>query len=118
MTKAQLKALDYIKAYLAISGGVSPSYQEIADAMGLKSKSNAHRLVHALARAGRIRMLHNRARTLEVVDQPTLPVEHGRIPLEDLIKGAAAHVGTIVQKVRHDPNGETIRTREFERLTL
>jgi repressor LexA len=61
-------------------GGVSPSFEEMKDALGLKSKSGVHRLVEALEERGFIRRLPNRARALEVVRGPgprTPPAEAG-----------------------------------------
>jgi repressor LexA len=51
-------------------GGVSPSFEEMKAALGLKSKSGVHRLVEALEERGFIRRLPNRARALEVVRGP------------------------------------------------
>lgn len=48
MTPKQKEALDYITDYIAEYGGISPSFQNIADGLGIKSKSGVHRLVWAL----------------------------------------------------------------------
>ncbi len=55
--------------------GVSPSFDEMKDALGLASKSGVHRLITALVERGFLRRLPNRARALEVVRLPdeTLP---------------------------------------------
>ncbi len=50
--------------------GISPSFEEMKDALDLKSKSGVHRLISALEERGFIRRLPNRARALEVVRQP------------------------------------------------
>jgi len=50
--------------------GVPPSFDEMKDALGLKSKSGVHRLVTALEERGFIRRLRHRARALEVVRLP------------------------------------------------
>ena len=50
--------------------GVPPSFDEMKDALGLKSKSGVHRLVTALEERGFIRRLRHRARALEVVKLP------------------------------------------------
>jgi repressor LexA len=52
------------------SSGVSPSFEEMKDALDLKSKSGVHRLIGALEERGFIRRLANRARALEVVKMP------------------------------------------------
>ena len=63
MTAKQKQLLDFIKARMAETG-VCPSMQEMADAMGLKSKSGVHRLIVALEEAGHIARLPYRARSL------------------------------------------------------
>ena len=55
--------------------GVPPSFDEMKDALGLKSKSGVHRLVTALEERGFIKRLHHRARALEVL---RLPESHGK----------------------------------------
>ncbi len=50
--------------------GVSPSFEEMKDALDLKSKSGIHRLISALEERGFIRRLPNRARALEVLRMP------------------------------------------------
>jgi repressor LexA len=52
------------------SSGISPSFDEMRDALGLKSKSGVHRLISALEERGFIRRLPNRARALEVLKLP------------------------------------------------
>ena len=51
-------------------GGVSPSFDEMKDALGLKSKSGIHRLITGLEERGFIRRLPHRARALEVLRLP------------------------------------------------
>src|SRR5919205_2448888 len=50
--------------------GISPSFDEMREALDLKSKSGVHRLISALEERGFIRRLPNRARALEVVKIP------------------------------------------------
>jgi repressor LexA len=50
--------------------GVSPSFEEMKEALDLKSKSGVHRLISALEERGFIRRLANRARALEVLKMP------------------------------------------------
>eukprot|EP01025_Chloroclados_australasicus_P003299 TRINITY_DN107724_c0_g1_i1.p2 TRINITY_DN107724_c0_g1~~TRINITY_DN107724_c0_g1_i1.p2 ORF type:complete len:104 (+),score=22.70 TRINITY_DN107724_c0_g1_i1:59-370(+) len=50
--------------------GVPPSFDEMKDALNLKSKSGIHRLITALEERGFIRRLPNRARALEVIKLP------------------------------------------------
>lgn len=52
--------------------GIPPSFDEMKDALGLKSKSGVHRLITALEERGFIRRLHHRARALEIIKMPDL----------------------------------------------
>ena len=56
--------------------GISPSFEEMKDALDLKSKSGVHRLISALEERGFIRRLPNRARALEVLKQPEDAVQN------------------------------------------
>lgn len=69
LTKQQLKLLTLIRDRLEIDG-VSPSYDEMKDALSLKSKSGIHRLICALEERGYLHRLPNRARALEIVKFP------------------------------------------------
>lgn len=69
LTKKQYELLMFIDKRLK-EGGVSPSFDEMKDALGLKSKSGIHRLVSALEERGFIRRLAHRARALEVMRLP------------------------------------------------
>jgi repressor LexA len=69
LTSKQHELLRFIHARLEGSG-VSPSFEEMKDALDLKSKSGVHRLIGALEERGFIRRLANRARALEVLKMP------------------------------------------------
>ncbi|BAK67198.1 LexA repressor [Sphingobium sp. SYK-6] len=69
LTAKQQQLLSYIKQHLD-QGGVSPSFEEMKEALDLKSKSGIHRLISALEERGFIRRLPNRARALEIVKLP------------------------------------------------
>jgi len=69
LTVKQQQLLCYIKEHLD-RGGVSPSFEEMKEALDLKSKSGIHRLISALEERGFIRRLANRARALEIVKLP------------------------------------------------
>jgi repressor LexA len=68
LTRKQHELLLYINERLSETG-VSPSFEEMKDALDLKSKSGVHRLISALEERGFIRRLPNRARALEGGDQ-------------------------------------------------
>ena len=69
LTRKQSELLTYIQDRLKESG-VSPSFEEMKDALALKSKSGVHRLISALEERGFIRRLPNRARALEILRVP------------------------------------------------
>ena len=71
LTRKQHELLTFIHGRLG-EAGVSPSFEEMKDALDLKSKSGVHRLITALEERGFIRRLPNRARALEVVKMPEL----------------------------------------------
>ena len=69
LTKKQHELVCFINDRLADTG-VSPSFEEMKDALDLKSKSGVHRLISALEERQFIRRLPNRARALEVLRMP------------------------------------------------
>jgi len=69
LTRKQYELLVFIDARLKETG-VAPSYDEMKDALDLKSKSGIHRLVTGLEERSFIRRLPHRARALEVVKLP------------------------------------------------
>ena len=69
LTVKQHELLQFINERLS-GTGVSPSFDEMREALELKSKSGVHRLISALEERGFIRRLPNRARALEVVKMP------------------------------------------------
>ena len=71
LTRKQLELLQFIQQRTQESG-VPPSFDEMKDALDLKSKSGIHRLITALEERGFLRRLPNRARALEVLRVPEL----------------------------------------------
>ena len=69
LTRKQHDLLTFIHQRLE-STGISPSFEEMKEALGLKSKSGVHRLINALVERDFIRRLPNRARALEVLRLP------------------------------------------------
>ena len=69
LTKKQLDLLDFINRRVA-RDGVPPSFDEMKDALDLRSKSGIHRLITALEERGFIRRLAHRARAIEIVKLP------------------------------------------------
>ena len=86
LTAKQRELLLFIDARLKESG-ISPSFDEMREALDLKSKSGVHRLISALEERGFIRRLPNRARALDVVKLPEIrpsatvtPIRAGAAP--------------------------------------
>jgi repressor LexA len=69
LTRKQHELICFIEDRLGDTG-ISPSFEEMKEALGLKSKSGVHRLISALEERGFLRRLPNRARALEVVRVP------------------------------------------------
>jgi repressor LexA len=69
LTAKQHELLCFINDRLSETG-VSPSFEEMKEALDLKSKSGVHRLISALEERSFIRRLPNRARALEIVKLP------------------------------------------------
>ena len=72
LTAKQRELLLFIDKRLKQSG-ISPSFDEMREALDLKSKSGVHRLISALEERGFIRRLPNRARALEILKLPDVP---------------------------------------------
>jgi len=87
LTKKQLDLLEFIHRRVQ-RDGVPPSFDEMKDALDLRSKSGIHRLITALEERGYIRRLAHRARALEIVRLPdSLAKKGGFVP--EVIEGGA-----------------------------
>ena len=71
LTRKQYELLRFINERLK-EAGVPPSFDEMKDALDLRSKSGIHRLITALEERGFIRRLPNRARAIEVIKLPEM----------------------------------------------
>lgn len=69
LTRKQYDLLHFIHRRLQTEG-VPPSFEEMKDALDLRSKSGIHRLITALEERGFIRRLAHRARAIEIVKLP------------------------------------------------
>jgi repressor LexA len=76
LTRKQYELLRFINERLK-EAGVPPSFDEMKDALDLRSKSGIHRLITALEERGFIRRLPNRARAIEVIKLPELSAGAG-----------------------------------------
>lgn len=79
LTRKQLELLDFIKQRTD-RDGVPPSFDEMKDALDLRSKSGIHRLITALEERGFIRRLAHRARALEIIKLPDAMEKPGFTP--------------------------------------
>ncbi|WP_395676665.1 transcriptional repressor LexA [Inquilinus sp.] len=82
LTRKQQELLLFVHRRLE-ADGVSPSFDEMKDALSLKSKSGIHRLITGLEERGFIRRLPHRARALEVLKLPDCLKTDGPAPAED-----------------------------------
>jgi repressor LexA len=106
LTKKQSELLRFINERLKETG-VPPSFDEMKDALDLRSKSGIHRLIMALEERGFIRRLPNRARALEVLRlpesaTPSAPARSGRFPV---IEG---NLGRVRPPAAAEDNGAAI----------
>jgi repressor LexA len=69
LTRKQMELLDFIKVRMD-RDGVPPSFDEMKEALDLRSKSGIHRLITALEERGFIRRLAHRARAIEIIKLP------------------------------------------------
>ena len=79
LTRKQLELLDFIRSRIEAEG-VPPSFDEMKEALGLKSKSGIHRLITALEERGFIRRMAHRARALDIVKLPEAMEKPGFAP--------------------------------------
>jgi len=93
LTRKQTELLHFINARLT-RDGVSPSFEEMKEALSLKSKSGIHRLITGLEERGFIRRLPHRARALEVLRLPDSAARKGTGPTP---VPAAGDGGTLIQ---------------------
>ena len=68
MSEKHQLVLDFIKAYIRIHG-VPPSYAVIAKGIGLKSKANIHRIVHALQDEGKLTLRPHKFASIRILEK-------------------------------------------------
>jgi repressor LexA len=85
LTRKQFELLRFVHERLKETG-VPPSFDEMKDALDLRSKSGIHRLITALEERGFIRRLPNRARAIEVIKLPD-SVQHGMSSIGGAMSG-------------------------------
>jgi repressor LexA len=89
LTRKQHELVCFINDRLADTG-VSPSFEEMKEALDLKSKSGVHRLISALEERQFIRRLPNRARALEILRMPERPEK--KVPANKAVSRELSHL--------------------------
>ena len=102
LTAKQFELLNFIHQRLEETG-ISPSFEEMKEALGLKSKSGIHRLISALEERSFLRRLPNRARALEVIKLPE-PVGLNDTPTPKIAQTSTANpsIDNIIGKAAHN----------------
>lgn len=113
LTRKQHELLMFIHERMKESG-IPPSFDEMKEALDLKSKSGIHRLITALEERGFIRRLPNRARALEVVKlpdsmNPSLGGRQSRFE-PSVIEGNLGRVAAPPPRTRHEEDEEPNRS--------
>ena len=101
LTKKQHELLLFINKRLGETG-ICPSFDEMKESLGLKSKSGVHRLITGLEERGFIRRLAHRARALEIA---RLPENMAATPAQAAVKEAAARPAFAPTVIRGDFGG-------------
>ena len=105
LTKKQLQLLEFINTRMN-RDGVPPSFDEMKEALDLRSKSGIHRLITALEERGFIRRLAHRARAIEIVKLP------------ESLGGSATHGGFSPRVIEGDRPNTPAPARAMEVATI
>ncbi len=106
LTRKQRELLAIITDHLARTG-ISPSFEEMKAALGLRSKSGVHRLITALEERGFIRRLPHRARALEVLKLP-----------EDMAGTGASATPAVTPATGNGVAGDNVIAPDFRRTAV
>ena len=99
LTKKQKELFVYLNDYIS-SYDISPSFEEMKNAVNLKSKSGIHRLISGLEERGFIKKLSHRARAIEILRYPSIKQEQ-RESLKKLSKNNVSEI-SVVQEYNGD----------------
>ena len=89
LTKKQKELYDYLNNYIS-RNKISPSFEEMKNAVNLKSKSGIHRLITSLEQRGFIKRLKHRARAMEIIEKISNSGENLNSSLEIPLLGSIA----------------------------
>ena len=101
LTKKQKELFDYLSEYMS-NNQISPSFEEMKEAVNLKSKSGIHRLVSSLEERGFIKRLKHKARAMEIVNKNSTLVENSTNSIEIPLIGSIA-AGEAIEAIEN-PN--------------
>jgi SOS-response transcriptional repressor LexA len=105
MTQKQLELLRFIKSFID-ANGFAPSFPQMMAGIDVTSKSGVYRLLVGLEEQGRIRRLHNRARAIEIVENPALPVDISGMPVKLLAQIVKQRGMALCHTFRDDYGGK------------
>ena len=103
ITPREADLLAFLKSHSG-GTGLMPSFQEMQDALGLKSKSGVHRLIEGLEQRGRIRRMKGHARAIEILDKEPVDLRAALRAVNEAAYAAARMAG----KEQH-PSAEALR---------
>ena len=101
LTKKQKELFDYLKEYMS-NNQISPSFEEMKEAVNLKSKSGIHRLISSLEERGFIKRLKHKARAMEIVNKNSTLEENSTNSIEIPLIGSIA-AGEAIEAIEN-PN--------------
>lgn len=122
LTTQQRRLLDYIAAYQRNTGGVSPTYDEMALALGKRAvtgRSTIHKMLNCMQQRGVIRRLPFRSRAIEII-RPVRPLNQICLiwdsGLQQLVLWSVTTMGREVRTLpgpsKHFPTKEATRTKK------
>ncbi len=115
LTRKQHELLTYIHQHLD-DHGISPSFDEMKEALNLKSKSGIHRLITGLEERGFIRRLAHKARALEVLKLPDNALPGGRAKTAERDQGGVIATDFSRRRGNREISAETISLPLYGRI--
>jgi repressor LexA len=115
ITRRQKEVLDFLSGFTT-SHGYSPSYEEIAQGLGLNSLATVHKHVTNLQTKGMLQRAHNRSRSIDVIPQRPAKKAFDRLPLLGRI--AAGKPVEAIETAESISLGDIIGNREVYALEV
>lgn len=98
-TPRQMELLAFIRRFAAENDGAAPSFEEMRNALSLRSKTNIFRLIEELEAQGLIRRRPHRARSIEVIDRPDAIETLTRL-IAHWDRSGAEGIGPLIERAR------------------